>query len=187
VSRRNIGVAIVVPEPFCSQLQAYREQFRDPNAATIVPHVTLLPPTLVPAERLPVIEHHLSTVAGTEAPFDIALRGSATFRPVSPVVFVALAAGISDCERLERKVRAGPLHRETRFPYHPHVTVAHDLPPDALDRASVTTADYRAQFAVTGFSLFEQEPDESWRPCRDFTFSGQGRDGTPPDDNDRGW
>jgi hypothetical protein len=43
------------------------------------------------------------------APFEVHLRGSATFRPVSPVVFVPLVRGISECERVEAQVRSGPL------------------------------------------------------------------------------
>ena len=74
-------------------------------------------------------------MAEEEQPFDIELRGTGTFRPVSPVVFVQLARGIGGCERLEQRVRPGPLTRDLPFPYHPHVTVAHDVADEALDRA----------------------------------------------------
>ena len=109
------------------------------------------------------------------------LRGSATFRPVSPVVFVPVVKGLADCERLEAQVRSGPLQRELRFPYHPHVTVAHDLPEDALDRAFDGLARYEASFMVWGFTLFEQDRQGVWRPQRDFPF-GSGRPGpvAPP-------
>ncbi len=168
--RRNIGVAISVPDPYGRQLQDWREQVGDPEAAKIVPHVTLLPPTRIDEADLADIERHLRRVARDHQPFDIELRGSATFRPVSPVVFVPLVAGISDCERLEARVRSGPLLRSTRFPYHPHVTVAHDVPDEALDHAYDVLADFSARFRVTGFALFEQGADEHWRPRRDFLF-----------------
>src|SRR4051794_35741494 len=92
---RDIGVAIGIPEPFGQELQDWRERLGDPNAMRIVPHVTLLPPTPVPAEDLADIEEHLRLVATTFRPFDIRLRGSATFLPVSPVVFVPLVQGIA--------------------------------------------------------------------------------------------
>ena len=98
--------------------------------------------------RCAAIDEHLRKVAADEDPFDIRLRGSATFLPVSPVVFVPLVQGIADCERLEAKVRSGPLQRDIRFPYHPHVTVAHDLPADALDRAFAMLSTYEAAFRV---------------------------------------
>src|SRR3954466_9681563 len=187
---RSIGVAIGLPEPFNSELQRWRERLGDPNAARIPPHVTLLPPTDVPSGSLPSIEEHLRHVAMDEQDFDIRLRGSATFRPVSPVVFVPLVQGISECERLESQVRSGPLARETRFPYHPHVTVAHDLPPEALDKAFDALASYEGEFVVAGFSLFEHGGDGAWRPQRDFVFGGGGLPGPeegPRASTDEGW
>ena len=192
-ARRNIGVAFGLPEPYNRELQGWRDRLGDPNAHRIVPHITLLPPTEVAAERLGEIEEHLRTVAADEVPFDLQLRGSATFLPVSPVVFVPLVLGIAHCERIEAKVRAGPLQRELRFPYHPHVTVAHDLPADALDRAFEALAGYEASFGVRGFTLFEQGPDGTWRPQRDFVFGGGGLPGptkeaaAPPPELEGGW
>ena len=168
--RRNIGVAIGIPEPFASELQDWRERLGDPQAKYIPPHVTLLPPTAVAAELIGSVEDHLRVIARSEQTFAVVLRGSGTFRPVSPVVFVPLVAGISDCERLERQVRAGPLARPTRFNFHPHVTVAHDVPEEVLDRAFDELSDYRADFQCASFQLFEQDPDEVWQPIREFFF-----------------
>jgi 2'-5' RNA ligase len=177
VARRDFGVAIGLPEPFTSELQGWRERLGDPNAAGIPPHITLLPPTTLREEDLPLVEGHLKAVASGESPFEIHLRGAGTFRPVSPVVFVPLAMGISHCERVQVKVRSGPLVRELMFPYHPHVTVAHDLPERALDRAYEELAGYDARFTVWGFTLFEQGPDAVWRPQRDFPFGAGGLPG----------
>jgi 2'-5' RNA ligase len=92
---------------------------------------------------------------------------------------VQVAAGISDCERLERRVRSGPLDREVRFNYHPHVTVAQDVPEAALEKGFAELATYAATFDVWGFTLFEEGPDRVWRPQRDFPF-GQELPGPPP-------
>jgi 2'-5' RNA ligase len=174
VPRRNIGVAIGIPEPYGPELQLWRKRLGDPQADAIPPHVTLLPPTALAEDHLPVVREHLLAVAADEAPFDIHLRGSATFRPVSPVVFVVLALGISHCERLERRVRSGPLDRQIKFPYHPHVTVAHDLDDEALDTADASLASYEAWFRVDGFTMFEQGDDSVWRPLEDFPFGAAG-------------
>jgi 2'-5' RNA ligase len=188
-SIRSIGVAIGIPEPFGAELQGWRERLGDPNAKRIVPHVTLLPPTKLTTEALPGIEEHLRTIAAEFSAFEIRLRGSATFLPVSPVVFVPLVKGIAECEQLESRVRSGPLHRPIDYSYHPHVTVAHDLPDDALYRAWTELTAYDASFDVWGFSLFEQGPDQHWRPQRDFTFGGGGLPGPPEERHarDEGW
>lgn len=178
-----------MPEPYNRELQGWRDRLGDPNARRIVPHITLLPPTEVASESLADIEEHLRKVAADEEPFEIQLRGSATFQPVSPVVFVPLVIGIADCERIEAKVRSGPLQRELKFPYHPHVTVAHDLPPDALRRAVDAVRGYEACFRVWGFTLFEQDVDGTWRPQRDFVFGAGGMPGPEPSPRryDDGW
>jgi 2'-5' RNA ligase len=173
MAKRTIGVAIAIPEPFGTELQSWRERFGDPLALAIPTHVTLLSPTAVNGDELDAFEDHLRGIAERERPFEIHLRGTGTFRPVSPVVFVALAAGISDCERVAGRVCAGPLDRVLQFPYHPHVTIAHDLPNEVLDRAFSQLAAYDARFRVWGFSLYEHGADKVWRPQRDFVFGRQ--------------
>lgn len=167
---RTIGVAVPIPDPYGPELQRRRAAFGDPLAPCIPTHITLVPPTRVPVAALTRIETHLSAVAEGEHPFVIVLCGTGTFRPVSPVVFVTLAAGISECERLERAVRRGPLGGDSAFPYHPHVTVAHHLGEDLLDKAFADLAGYQAEFPVQGFSLYEHGIDGVWRPCRGFAF-----------------
>jgi len=177
--KREFGVAIGLPEPIHSELQGWRERLGDPNAAAVPPHITLLPPTAISDSVLPAVEEHLRLVAAAEEPFDVHLRGSSTFRPVSPVVFVPLALGISGCERVEGEVRSGPLARTLSFPYHPHVTVAHDVGEELLDQAFDALSSYDARFRVWGFTLFEQGPDKVWRPQRDFPFGRAGLLGPP--------
>ncbi|MET0712790.1 MAG: 2'-5' RNA ligase family protein [Jiangellaceae bacterium] len=168
----TIGVAIPVPEPFSAELQGWRREFGDPLACAIPPHITLLPPTDVPVAELPTVEEHVAEVAAAGEQFRVRLRGTASFRPVSPVVFVALVEGISGCEMLSKSVRTGPLPVELTYPYHPHVTVAHDLPDDVLDRAFEQLADYAADFTVTAFSLYEHGADQVWRPRHSFPVGG---------------
>jgi ribosomal protein S18 acetylase RimI-like enzyme len=67
-------------------------------------------------------------------------------------------------------VRRGPLDRPLEYPYHPHVTVAHDLEEDWLDQAAEALLTYRAAFLVDRFSLFFRGADGVWRPVVDFPF-----------------
>jgi 2'-5' RNA ligase len=174
-SKHTIGVAIAVPEPFGTELTGWRKGLGDPLALAIPPHVTLITPTELDDDEMVAAIDHLEHVAAQQGRFDIQLRGTGSFRPVSPVVFVALAAGINDCERLERAVRSGPLAQVPRFHYHPHVTVAHDVPPEILDRAFLELADYEARFPVEHFGLFERGDDGVWRAEHDFAFGPPSR------------
>ncbi|MGK5498005.1 2'-5' RNA ligase family protein [Streptomyces sp. URMC 125] len=168
----TLGVSIAVPEPYGSLLQQRRAGFGDLAAHGIPTHVTLLPPTEVDPGRRPEIEEHLARVAAAGEAFPMRLSGTGTFRPLSPVVFVRVAEGASDCGRLQERVRAadGPLARELQFPYHPHVTVAHGIAEEAMDRAYEELADFEASWTTTGFALYEQGGDGVWRLQREFAF-----------------
>jgi 2'-5' RNA ligase len=168
----TIGVVVDIPEPFAKFLRNSRADFGDPLATAIPPHVTLLPPTDVAPGISRAINDHLAAVAAVTAPFRIVLRGTDSFRPTSPVVFVKVEEGGDSCTDLQRLVRTGPLTRQLHFPYHPHVTVAHHLTDDALDHAQKVLADYEAEFPVTGLGLYEHGRDGVWRLRRRFTFSG---------------
>lgn len=165
---RTIGVAVAIPEPWASQLQDYRAAVGDETASMIPTHITLVPPTEIVDEVLPDVEAHLESAAAATEPFTVHLRGTGTFRPVSPVVFVAVVEGISRCEQLAGACRRGPLDVDLAFPYHPHVTVAHDLAEDALDRAFGELADFECSFTVEEFHLYVHHDDDGWRPTRDF-------------------
>ena len=102
------------------------------------------------------------------------LRGTGSFRPVSPVVFVRVYAGAAGCDALQQRVRTGPLDRELSFPYHPHVTVAHHLDDSALDTAFKALADYECTFDVMAFHLYVHGDDEVWRPYRAFELTAPG-------------
>ncbi|MGW2718113.1 2'-5' RNA ligase family protein [Streptomyces sp. NPDC001492] len=170
----TIGVSIAVPEPYGSLLQQLRVGFGDAAAHGIPTHVTLLPPTEVDAGDLPAVEAHLAEVAASGRPFPMRLSGTGTFRPLSPVVYVRIAEGAEACTQLQKQLRdpSGPVPRELQFPYHPHVTVAHGIDDEAMDRAFEELADYEADWPCTGFALYEQGADGVWRKLREYTFGG---------------
>jgi len=172
---RTIGVAVAIPEPWATQLQDYRTRLGDETATMIPTHITLVPPTVIDEAVVADVEAHLESVARTVSAFDVHLRGTGTFRPVSPVVFVAVVEGISSCEQLANAVRRGPLEVDLSFPYHPHVTVAHDLPDHLLDRAFDELAGFDCRFEVDRFHLYVHDEQEGWRPTRDFALPATAR------------
>ncbi len=169
---RDIGIALPLPEPYSAELQAWRERFGDRNASAIPPHITLVPPTRLARDDLDEVEEHLRAVAAGSPRFLLVLDGTDGFRPASPVVFVRLVHGAEECGLLQEQVRCGPLARELAFPYHPHVTIAHDLPDPQLDEAERALAGYSAGWRAWGLTLFERGDDGVWRPQRDFPFAG---------------
>jgi 2'-5' RNA ligase len=167
----TIGVAVAIPEPWATELQDYRTSLGDTMAATIPTHITLVPPTEVTQDEFEKIEAHLTTVASEVSPFQVHLRGTGTFRPVSPVVFVSVVEGISRCEQLADAVRRGPLDVDLHFPYHPHVTIAHHVSEAQLDQAFDELADFECEFVVRHFGLYVHENERGWTPSRCFALS----------------
>jgi 2'-5' RNA ligase len=166
-----ISVSIAIPPPFAGELQRLRASFGDPSAESIPTHVTLLSPTEIDDDQVPDIHEHLARVAAEQQPFAMLLRSTGTFRPVSPVVFVQVAGGISACERIEQAIRTGPLKRDVQFYYHPHVTVAHHVDDEAMDRAFNELASYECSFEVQAFDLYEHGDDLVWHSVRSFAFN----------------
>ena len=164
---QTIGVAIALPEPWATDLQQYRVDLGDETAYSIPTHITLIPPVEM-GDDLDEVVAHLEKVAASQQPFGIHLRGTGTFRPVSPVVFVAVADGIAGCEALAAQVRTGPLEVELTFPFHPHVTVAHHLDNEALDRAYDELATFDCAFEATEFHLYLHDDGVGWVPTRAF-------------------
>ncbi len=170
-----LGVLVQVPEPWAQLLVEWRSKCGDPQASQVPPHVTLLPPTEVAVTERPAITDHLAEVARAHPPFDMHLSGTGTFTPVSEVVFVTVARGIGSCELIANDVRQGPLARSLSFPYHPHVTVAHDVPRDMLDFAYSGLADLSAEFRVDRFTEYEQTRGGAWTVANEYLLTGPPR------------
>ncbi|MGN6160905.1 MAG: 2'-5' RNA ligase family protein [Marmoricola sp.] len=166
----TIGVSIAVPDPLGARLQQYRIDAGDEAAHHIPTHVTVLPPYDIERHLLAEVYAHLARAAVRIEPYKIRLRGTGSFRPISPVVFLNVVEGISECELLTASVVAGPLVPDLRFPYHPHVTIAHDLSEEELDRAFEEWADVDVSFTVSAFHLYEFDSETGWEPTRTFEF-----------------
>lgn len=167
----TVGVVIDVPEPHASRIREARRAWGDPEADAVPPHVTIVAPVSVDPEEIPVLEQHLEQAVLGCSPFRMRLRGTGTFRPVSPVVFLAVAEGIPGCEELERRVRCGPWAVDLRFPYHPHVTVAFGLTDESLDQAFAALAHFEAEFSVEAIRLYELG-DEGWQGRASYPLRG---------------
>lgn len=159
----SIGVAIALPAPWSTQVRKARRAIGDPQADVIPPHVTLLPPTQVPERAMPRIRHHLVVAAGRYPGFTITLDSTGSFRPVSPVVFLNVTEGAQHCDRLQKLVNAGVLHRPLHFDYHPHVTLGHGVPDERLDQVSAQMTGFRATFPVEHFGLYRFDGHGSWQ------------------------
>jgi 2'-5' RNA ligase len=155
-----VGVVIAIPEPMAGELEGWRASFGDPMAAVIPPHVTLV--TTTPVQDWEETTEHVRRVAADQSPFTLGLRGTGSFRPVSPVVFLNVAEGFDECVELHRKLQSGPLERDLEFSFHPHITVAHDVSQAGMDAAEDRLSGYDASFTVSSMGLYEHDASGVW-------------------------
>lgn len=166
----RVGVAIEIPEPYSKSLQRAREHCGDRLALLIPPHVTLVGPTIIERDRLLELEDHLSAVSEQHQKFSLKLGGTDTFRPISPVAFVKVISGSLQCDLLQTDLRQGLLSQDLRFPYQPHITIAHEVSDFQLDAALKLMEGFQASIEVTSFSLYEHGDDQVWRPIKKYAL-----------------
>ncbi|SNC71351.1 2'-5' RNA ligase [Kytococcus aerolatus] len=169
----DVGISLAVPAPWGDEIRAIRRDLGDVLAHQVPTHITVLPPLTVFRADRQTIGEHLSEAARTVEPFTVELRGTDTFRPVSPVVFLPLVQGADECRTLAEAVNRGPLGVPLKFPYHPHVTVVQNVPEEVLDAAAEQMQDYHAVFQVEQLTRYVAGPDGAWRPL-DSWYLGSG-------------
>ncbi|WP_120522141.1 2'-5' RNA ligase family protein [Arthrobacter celericrescens] len=166
----SVGVILGFPADIAAELQQWRASFGDPMAGVIPAHITLV--TTTPAHDWDATTRHVRSIAGRQAPFTVTISGTGSFRPVSPVVFLKVEDGFGECVSLHEQLQSGPLERDLPFPYHPHVTVAHDVAPENLDEAESVLKDYSATFPVASMGLYEHDSNGIWQLREEFDFGG---------------
>ncbi len=164
----SVGVILGFPPEVAEELQRWRASFGDPLADVVPAHITLV--TTTPTQDWEATREHVREVARNQSPFMVTIAGTGSFRPVSPVVYINVEDGFSDCVDLHEKLQQGPLQRDLPFAYHPHVTIAHDVAPESLDEAETVLKSYRATFPVVSMGLYEHDAEGIWQLREELDF-----------------
>lgn len=164
----TVGVSIAIPEPHGEALRDKRRSYGDELADRIPSHITLAPPLLIDEAGIDSLGEDLRELTDVFEPFTVSLLGTGTFRPISPVVFIAVSEGIAQIETLAEGVRKAIGAPDPEFPFHPHVTVAHNLEDASLDRALADLRDFRASFVVDAIHLYVDDAERGWVPTHRF-------------------
>jgi hypothetical protein len=89
-------------------------------------HVSLLPPRSLAVEW-PVASDQVRAVMESSAPFQIELTSIELF-PVTDVIYIEVGAGGGELHKMHSSMNSGTLQFRDPFPYHPHITLAQELP-----------------------------------------------------------
>jgi 2'-5' RNA ligase len=130
--RLNVfALVIYIPEPLGTFLDDLRRELvphYNPHA-----HVSVLPPRPLSVEWQ-VASGQVRSLAETWAPFEVELTDIAVF-PNTDVIYIEVGAGGSELRAMHAAMNSGALACNEPFPYHPHITLAQELPPAGVTAA----------------------------------------------------
>lgn len=145
------ALVIYIPDPlgcFLDQLRTQLVPSCNPHA-----HVSVLPPRPLAVEW-PVAGARVRSLAEDWAPFDIELAGIEVF-PVTNVIYIELGTGAQQLYRMHAASNSGALEFPEPFEYHPHITLAQEIPPG--DFAEVNSTARRLWREFQGPRVFRAE------------------------------
>jgi 2'-5' RNA ligase len=95
-------------------------------------HVSVLPPRPLPVDWR-VASDHVRAQALCWEPFDVEL-GDIEIFPVTNVIYIGLGKGEQELRRMHAATNSNCLAFEEPFVYHPHITLAQEIPHDDVQR-----------------------------------------------------
>jgi 2'-5' RNA ligase len=157
-------------------------QFLDDMRRKLVPgcnphaHVSLLPPRPL-AVDWPVASEQVSRILNRWNPFEIELTGIDIF-PVTDVIYLEVGLGAAELRQVHHAMNAGPLEFEEPFSYHPHITVAQELPRDKVAATSELARrlwdEYTGprRFTADHAAFVQNSLDNYWLDLKSYPLGG---------------
>lgn len=171
MSRRRLGVVLLLPEPAATEVDGLRRALGDGSLGRIPAHLTLVPPVNVREDDMPGALGVLRQAAAQTRPLDLRLGPATTFHPATPVVYLAVAGDVAALHALRGRVFHPPLERPLTLPFVPHVTLADDFDPNRIPAAVAALADYVVDVRLEAVHVLEEGRGRVWRPVADAPFS----------------
>jgi 2'-5' RNA ligase len=127
--RLNIfALVIYIPGPLGQFLDDLRRELVpgcNPHA-----HVSLLPPRPLAVEW-PVASDQVRDILSSWRPFEVELTGIEIF-PVTNVIYLEVGRGAAELRHVHKAMNSGALAFQEPFAYHPHITLAQEIPLDKV-------------------------------------------------------
>lgn len=92
-------------------------------------HVSILPPRPLIGDQTDAVAF-LQTSTRAQAAFAVNL-GQIEIFPVTNVIYIGIGGGLPELHTMHDKFNAQALQYKEPFPYHPHITLAQEIAPDA--------------------------------------------------------
>jgi 2'-5' RNA ligase len=120
-----------LPEPLAGFVNSVRHELAP--GCRLRAHITVLPPRKLDGDAATASRKLEAALARVRA-FRIEVKEIKVF-PVSQVIYISIEAGCAELQNLHEQLNQGPCCAAELWHFHPHVTLAQDLTPDAVARA----------------------------------------------------
>jgi 2'-5' RNA ligase len=166
------ALVIYVPEPLGRFLDDLRRELApdsNPHA-----HVSVLPPRPLAVEWK-AASGQARTLTERWAPFEIELTGLEMF-PATSVIYIEIGAGAADLRRMHAAMNTGALEFQEPFPYHPHITLAQEIPQQEVravhELARRRWKEYRGGcvFRAERTVFVQNRLDNCWRDLAEYSL-----------------
>jgi 2'-5' RNA ligase len=166
------ALVIYIPGPlgrFLDDLR--REVVPDSNPHA---HVSVLPPRPL-AVSWQTASEQARALTDSWSPFDIQLTSIQVF-PVTHVIYLEVGAGASELRRMHAAMNGTSLAFQEPFPYHPHVTVAQEIPHSGVEAvheiAQRRWREYKGErtFCAKHAVFVQGTIDNQWIDLAEYSF-----------------
>ncbi|HUP68412.1 MAG TPA: 2'-5' RNA ligase family protein [Acidimicrobiales bacterium] len=171
MAKCRVGVALLLSADIAGEIDGLRRALGDGARARIPPHITLVPPVNVRADRLDEAFAVLRRAAATTPSLTVTLGPPATFLPDNPVVYLRVKGDLGPLITLRDAVFVEPLDRPLTWPWVPHVTIADDAAPARISAALVALRDYVVEATFDSVHLLRENPGRIWEPVANALFT----------------
>jgi 2'-5' RNA ligase len=153
-----------IPDPLARFLDDLRVELTpgcNPHA-----HVTILPPRPLHNGVKDTVQLIVEECRNLP-PFRVEAGDIRVFEE-SSVIYLDIARGIDELREFYRVLNCGPLEYKESFPYHPHITIAQNIPPDRASGLAAAArgkwAEYRGPrgFMVSSLSFVQHVAPSIW-------------------------
>ena len=137
-------------------------------------HVSVLPPRSLAVEWEAASRRARALTESWPA-FDVELTGMRTF-PVTEVIYIELGAGAGELRRMHAAMSTGALEFPEPFPYHPHITLAQELPheqvaaADELARRRWREFEGERRFRAARATFVQNTPGNCWVDLAEYSL-----------------
>lgn len=174
MAKQRLGVLLLVPQPLATELDGLRRAIGAPEREQVPPHLTLVSPINVKVADIPAaLDAVRRAAAGAGGPLDVDLGPATSFAPETPTVHLAVGGpGLERLRGLMHTINASPpFVRPRAHEWVPHVTLAQEVAPEAIEPICRAVGEWRATVTLDRVHVFRQNPDHVWVPIADASLA----------------